>query len=52
MFESSAWKKVLEQNQWVNTFETDGFRASLDRDNELYSTLLGQLGLLKVQEKR
>jgi putative tricarboxylic transport membrane protein len=52
MVESPAWKKVLEQNQWVNTFETDTFRASLDRDNKLYSTLLGQLGLLKSQQKR
>lgn len=52
MVESPAWKKVLEQNQWVNTFETDSFRASLDRDNQLYSTLLGQLGLLKSQQKR
>ena len=52
MVESPAWKKVLAQNQWVNTFETDTFRASLDRDNQLYSTLLGQLGLLKAQRTR
>lgn len=47
MVQSSAWKSELEKNQWVNTFETDTFRASLDRDNELYSALLKQLGLLK-----
>lgn len=47
MVRSPAWKNELEKNQWVNTFETDEFRASLDRDNEMYSALLRQLGLLK-----
>lgn len=44
---SQAWKSELEKNQWVDTFETETFRASLDRDNELYTVLLGQLGLIK-----
>lgn len=47
MVQSPAWKAELETNQWVDTFETDTFRASLDKDNETYSTLLKQLGLLK-----
>ncbi len=47
MVQSAAWKAELEKNQWVNTFETDGFRASLDRDNASYTALLKQLGLLK-----
>lgn len=47
LVKSAAWKAELENNQWVNTFETDTFRASLDKDNETYSTLLKQLGLLK-----
>jgi len=47
LVQSAAWKAELEKNQWVNTFETDTFRASLDKDNETYSTLLKQLGLLK-----
>jgi putative tricarboxylic transport membrane protein len=47
MVQSAAWKAELDKNQWVNTFETDGFRASLDRDNATYATLLKQLGLLK-----
>src|SRR5262249_59868427 len=47
MIKSAAWKNELEKNQWVNTFETDTFRASLDKDYETYSTLLKQLGLLK-----
>lgn len=51
MVTSEAWKKVLAQNQWVHTFETDTFRASLDRDNEMYATLLKQLGLLKTQAR-
>ena len=47
MVQSPAWKAELEKNQWVNTFEADGFRASLDKDNETYGSLLKQLGLLK-----
>ncbi len=47
MVQSAAWKAELEKNQWVNTFETDGFRASLDRDNANYGALLKQLGLSK-----
>src|SRR5450759_3268126 len=47
MVQSAAWKTELEKNQWVNTFETDGFRASLDKDNQTYGSLLKQLGLLK-----
>ena len=47
MVQSAAWKAELEKNQWVNTFEADGFRASLDRDHASYSVLMKQLGLLK-----
>jgi putative tricarboxylic transport membrane protein len=47
MVQSQAWKAELEKNQWVNTFETDSFRASLDRENQIYTALLKQLGLLK-----
>src|SRR4051812_6282972 len=47
MVQSAAWKNELEKNQWVNTFETDGFRASLDKDNAEYAALLKQLGLSK-----
>ncbi len=47
MVQSAAWKAELDRNQWVNTFEADGFRAALDRDNQLYGALLKQLGLLK-----
>jgi len=47
MVQTAAWKAELEKNQWVNTFEADGFRAALDKDNEMYSVLLKQLGLLK-----
>jgi len=31
--------------------ETEQFRTSLDRDNETYSALLKQLGLLKMAER-
>ena len=47
MEKSAAWKAELEKNQWVNTFETDGFRASLDKDGAEYAALLKQLGLSK-----
>jgi putative tricarboxylic transport membrane protein len=47
LVQSPAWKAELEKNQWVNTFETDTFRASLDRENQMYTTLLKELGLLK-----
>ncbi len=47
MVQSPAWKAELEKNQWVHTFEADTFRASLDRDNQMYAALLKQLGLLK-----
>jgi len=47
MVQSPAWKAELEKNQWVHAFETDTFRASLDRDNQIYAVLLKQLGLLK-----
>ena len=47
MVQSPAWKAELDKNQWVPTFETDIFRASLDRDAQMYAVLLKQLGLLK-----
>jgi putative tricarboxylic transport membrane protein len=47
MVQSEGWKAELEKNQWVNTFDADGFRASLDKDNQIYGALLKQLGLLK-----
>jgi len=47
MVQSPAWKAELEKNQWVPTFETDTFHASLDRDAQMYAVLLKQLGLLK-----
>jgi putative tricarboxylic transport membrane protein len=47
MVQTPAWKAELEKNQWVNTFEADSFRASLDRENQTYTALLKQLGLFK-----
>lgn len=47
MVQSAAWKAELEKNQWVNTFETESFRSSLDRESQVYSALLKQLGLAK-----
>jgi putative tricarboxylic transport membrane protein len=47
MVQTKAWKAELEKNQWVDTFETDTFLASLDRDHEVYRSILQQVGLLK-----
>lgn len=47
MVQTAAWKAELEKNQWVNTFDADNFRASLDREHVVYSALLKQLGLSK-----
>ena len=48
MTQTSAWKSELAKNQWVDTFETsDAFAASLNADNEAYTALLQQLGLVK-----
>jgi putative tricarboxylic transport membrane protein len=47
MVQTAAWKAELEKNQWVNTFEAENFRASLDREHLVYSALLKQLGLAK-----
>jgi putative tricarboxylic transport membrane protein len=47
MVQTKSWKAELEKNQWVPTFEADTFVASLDKDHEVYRSLLQKLGLLK-----
>lgn len=47
MVQTKAWKAELEKNQWADTFESDTFLALLDRDHEVYRSLLQQVGLLK-----
>ncbi|MHB9097706.1 MAG: Bug family tripartite tricarboxylate transporter substrate binding protein, partial [Syntrophales bacterium] len=47
MVQTNAWKAELEKNQWADTFESDTFPASLDKGNEVYRSLLQQLGLVK-----
>lgn len=47
MVQTKAWKAELEKNQWVDTFESDTFPASLDKEHEVYRSVLQQLGLLK-----
>jgi hypothetical protein len=47
MMQSPAWEAGLEKKQCVPTFETDTFRASLDRDAQMHVALLEQSGLLK-----
>jgi putative tricarboxylic transport membrane protein len=45
--QSAGWKAELDKNQWVDSFETTTFLATLDKEHEVYKTLLGQLGLVK-----
>lgn len=47
MVQSAAWKNELVKNQWADSFNTDGFMASMDRDSLFYGALLKQLGLIK-----
>lgn len=47
MVRSAAWKNELARNQWADSFDTDGFMASMDRDSQFYGALLKQLGMIK-----
>jgi putative tricarboxylic transport membrane protein len=47
MVQTKAWKAELEKNQWADSFESDTFSASLEKDHEVYRALLQQVGLLK-----
>ena len=47
MLQTEAWKTEMEKNQWVESFETDTFLASLQKEEEEYRQLAMKLGLLK-----
>jgi putative tricarboxylic transport membrane protein len=47
MLQTDAWKKEAERNQWVESFETDTFLASLEKEEAEYRQLAQKLGLLK-----
>jgi putative tricarboxylic transport membrane protein len=47
MVQTDAWKKELENHQWVAAFETDAFPATLAKDDAMYRDLLQKLNLVK-----
>ncbi len=47
MAKTKAWHEALEKRQWIDSFDTTGFKAFLDREFEKNISLLDKLGLLK-----
>jgi putative tricarboxylic transport membrane protein len=47
MVATDAWKAELEKNNWTSALETDTFPATLDKEHEIYRSILQQLGLVK-----
>jgi putative tricarboxylic transport membrane protein len=47
MVQTDAWKKELENRQWIASFEGDTFPATLAKENVMYRELLQQLNLVK-----
>jgi putative tricarboxylic transport membrane protein len=47
MVQTDAWKKELENHQWVPAIETDTFPATLAKDDAMYRDLLKKLNLVK-----
>ena len=48
MEQSPAWKAELEKNQWVHTFETDIFRASLRQGRRGYTGVVKAAGFVET----
>jgi len=47
MTETAAWKKELENHQWVASFEDETFTDSLAKETKMYTDLLTSLNLVK-----
>ncbi len=47
MTETAAWKKELENHQWVASFEDETFADSLAKETKMYTDLLTSLNLVK-----
>jgi tripartite-type tricarboxylate transporter receptor subunit TctC len=47
MTESEAWKKELENHQWIASYEDETFTDSLARETKMYTDLLTSLNLVK-----
>ena len=39
--------RPLSKHQWVDSFQVKGLAAVFEKENQMYSTLLKQLGLIK-----
>jgi putative tricarboxylic transport membrane protein len=47
MVKTKAWQEALEQRQWIDSFDTTGFKVFLDKEFEKNKILLDKLGMLK-----
>ena len=47
MAKTKAWQEALEKRQWIDSFDTMGFKAFLGKEFEKNKILLDKLGLLK-----
>jgi putative tricarboxylic transport membrane protein len=47
MTETAAWKKELQDHQWVASFEDETFTDSLAKETKMYTDLLTSLNLVK-----
>ena len=52
MTETAAWKKELENHQWVASFEDETFTDSLAKETKMYTDLLTSLNLVKKTDDR
>jgi hypothetical protein len=47
MTETEAWKKELQNHQWVASYEDATFADSLAKETKMYTDLLTSLNLVK-----
>lgn len=47
MAKTKAWQEALKKRQWIDSFDTTGFKAFLDMEFEKNKPLLDKVGLLK-----
>jgi tripartite-type tricarboxylate transporter receptor subunit TctC len=47
MAKTKAWQDALEKRQWIDSFDTAGFKAFLENEFEKNKGLLAKLELLK-----
>ena len=47
MAKTKSWQEALKKRQWIDSFDTTGFKAFLDMEFEKNKPLLDKVGLLK-----